>query len=114
MYIGDRVLEWGSGCGHKASWMRIHFGVDVVGVEGSRASVNWANAHSLGTFCAAAAATSDGAKQLEFLPDASFQHALSVAAVFQLPYEAQCGVLKELLRLVVDGGTISLMWCVVI
>ena len=46
--VGDRVLDWGSGCGHKASWMRIHFGVDVYGLDLGAGAVEWANSHSLG------------------------------------------------------------------
>lgn len=102
--VGDRVLDWGSGCGHKASWMRIHFGVDVYGLDLEAGAVEWANNHSLGHFCA-----TDGSK-LEFLADQSFNHVFSVAAIYHLPYEVQCDVLQQFLRVIVDGGTISIMW----
>jgi SAM-dependent methyltransferase len=102
--VGDRVLDWGSGCGHKATWMRIHFGVDVYGLDLEAGAVEWANNHSLGHFCA-----TDGSK-LEFLADQSFDHVFSVAAIYHLPYEVQCDVLQQFLRVIVDGGTISIMW----
>jgi len=50
--IGDRVLDWGSGCGHKASWMRILYGVEVHGIDLEEAPVKWAQEHSFGSFCA--------------------------------------------------------------
>ena len=35
---------------------------------------------------------------------------ISVAAIYHLPYEVQCDVLQQFLRVIVDGGTISIMW----
>lgn len=49
--------------GHKASWMRVHFGVTVFGIDMEAGAVGWAQKHSLGEFCA-----TDGSK-LSFLPD---------------------------------------------
>ena len=40
----------------------------------------------------------------------SFNHVFSAAAIHHLPYETQCSALKHFLRVIIEGGTISLMW----
>jgi len=43
-------------------------------------------------------------------PDGSFDHVFSAAALYHLPIDTQCDVIQQLLRLLVEGGTISVFW----
>ena len=102
--VGQRVLDWGSGCGHKASWMRQLFGVYVYGIDVEPAPVKWAQRHSMGSFC-----VTDGT-DLTFLPSSYFHHVHSNGAIHHLPLEKQCHVLHDFIRVTMPGGSISMSW----
>merc|ERR1712031_94128 len=46
-----KVLDWGTGCGHKLSWASRLFDIDGMGLDIVNESVFWAQEHSIGHFC---------------------------------------------------------------
>jgi len=102
--VGQRILDWGSGCGHKGSWLRQLYGVYVYGIDVEPLPVKWSQQHSMGSFCA-----TDGTK-LDFLKDNYFDHVHTNGAIFHLPMDKQCHVVKEFIRVTKVGGTIAIVW----
>jgi len=89
---GQLVLDWGSGCGHKLSWAKALFDVDGIGLDVEGGAVAWARQHSAGLFCHA-----DG-RHLDWLPDDTFDHVISYAAIYHLAQSDQCHTGIRLLK----------------
>ena len=99
------MFDWGSGCGHQASWLSAHYGVDVFGIDLANTGVAWANRHARGAFCA-----TNGA-QLQWVEPESFDHVYSFAALYHIePFADACHMMKQLVRLVKKGGTVFNGW----
>lgn len=101
---GQRVLDWGSGCGHALSWAKMFFDVNGLGVEAIGAAVQWANKHSLGTFCRA-----DG-RTLDWIPNQAFDHVISYGALYHLSKPEQCSTVWQLIQKLRIGGRAWLGW----
>eukprot|EP01010_Urceolus_cornutus_P000480 NODE_1065_length_1132_cov_274.112650_g813_i0.p1 GENE.NODE_1065_length_1132_cov_274.112650_g813_i0~~NODE_1065_length_1132_cov_274.112650_g813_i0.p1 ORF type:complete len:355 (+),score=48.84 NODE_1065_length_1132_cov_274.112650_g813_i0:33-1097(+) len=95
---GHYVFDWGSGCGHKQTWLHEKFGTIGYGVEAHRDPAMWAQKHSNLTTCHA-----DGTK-LEWIPTGYFDRAFSFGGLYTLPNV--CSVSRDLLSKVRPGGTI--------
>lgn len=65
------VLDWGSGCGHKLTWLKQLFGVDGIGIDIVKGNVEWAQRFSAGKFCHA-----DG-NDLSWFPEAYVDFVIS-------------------------------------
>jgi len=102
--VGQRILDWGSGCGHTGSWLRQLYGAYVYGIDVEPSPVKWAQQHSMGSFCA-----TDGTK-LDFLKDDYFDHVYTAGAIHHLPMDIQCSVVKEFIRVTKVGGTIAMLF----
>lgn len=102
---GQAVLDWGSGCGHQATYMTKTFGVRVVGLDINAVAVDWAKKHSIGRFVG----PTDGT-DLSWIPDASFDHFYSFATVYYVRPEDMCKFGKEVVRILKPGGTALFGW----
>ena len=102
---GQTVLDWGTGCGHQATFLTKQFGVHVVGIDLNAAAVQWANEHSVGRFVGPVDGT-----DLSWLPDASFDHFYSFATVIYVRPENMCNFGKEVVRILRPGGTALFGW----
>ena len=102
---GQLVLDWGSGCGHMLVGLAQLYGVRGLGLDITDSAVAWASRHApAGRFCAA-----DG-RSMAFLPADTFDAVVSYAALYHLPYPAQCETLKEMLRVTRVGGHVWIGW----
>mmetsp|Transcript_33495 Transcript_33495/g.78307 ORF Transcript_33495/g.78307 Transcript_33495/m.78307 type:complete len:538 (-) Transcript_33495:21-1634(-) len=101
---GARVLDWGSGCGHKLSWATQMYAIEGLGIDLVGESVDWARKHSLGKYCHV-----DG-RHLSWLPRDYFDVVISFAALKHLPAEQQCEVMMELVTHVRPGGEMWFGW----
>merc|ERR1719329_366065 len=45
-----RVLDWGTGCGHKLTWAQQLYDIDGLGLELVEENVRWARQHSTGKY----------------------------------------------------------------
>lgn len=70
----------------------------------TRAAVTWSNANMPGKFC-----VGDGSN-VSFVQDSVFDGAYSFAVVHHLPYDLQCRLVLEAIRIVKPGGFIYLGW----
>lgn len=102
---GQLVLDWGSGCGHKLGWAKMLFDVEGMGLELQPAAVAWARRHGPGGhFCAV-----DG-RDLRWIPDETFDHVISFAAIYHLNAADQCHVGLQLAAKLRVGGRAYLGW----
>ena len=80
MTQASKILDWGSGCGHRLHRFANEFGLEGIGVELSAPMVEWAHKHRHGDgrafYCAG-----DGT-DLSWMPDAHFDFSFSVGSVF--------------------------------
>ena len=102
---GQTVLDWGTGCGHQATFMTKQFGVRVVGIDMNAAAIEWANEHSAGRFVGPVDGT-----DLSWVPDASFNHFYSFATVYYVRPQQMCDFGKEVARILKPGGTALFGW----
>ena len=100
----DLILDWGSGCGHQATWMTRLYGVRVIGVDINGAAIRWAEQHSIGTFYYT------NALNLTWIPDNTFDHFFSFAAVYYVPPSDKCRFGKEVARILKPQGTALFGW----
>ena len=100
----DLILDWGSGCGHQATWMTRLYGVRVIGVDINGAAIRWAEKHSIGTFYYT------NALNLTWIPDNTFDHFFSFAAVYYVPPSDKCRFGKEVARILKPQGTALFGW----
>ena len=75
------------------------YGVRVVGLDLNQASIEWAQKHSIGDFYAT------NAVDLSWIPDKTFDHFFSFAAVYYVPPNDICKFGKEVVRIIKPGGT---------
>ena len=110
---GDVVLDFGSGCGFKATYWSAMWGVAVLGVDVTGALVEWANRHAGGLFCRVPPVGQQQRQRiLPWLPDNSVSHVHSFAAMYYVqPVSRQCDLVQDMLRVVKPGGSLYLGWC---
>ena len=101
---GAKLLDWGCGCGHSLTTFKQLFDVDGVGIDFLVPVIEWAKQHSIGQFCAV-----DGV-HLDWLPSDYFDIVFSVAALYHIPDDKQCHVLREMYRILQPGGNIFIGW----
>ena len=102
---GQTVLDWGTGCGHQATFMTKQYGVRVVGIDLNAAAIEWAKKHSAGRFVGPIDGT-----DLSWVPDASFDHFYSFGTVFYVRPKLMCAFGKEVARILKPGGTALFGW----
>ncbi|KEG09216.1 hypothetical protein DQ04_05601050 [Trypanosoma grayi] len=104
---GDRLLDWGSGCGHHLQFMNTFFGAVGLGIDISNKTTEYARdmTSKQNHYCAA-----DGT-QLNWLPSNYFDHAYSFGSIYHV-YNVTlfCSVLQQLTRVVRPGGKIYNGW----
>ena len=101
---GDKILDWGSGCGHQGAWLEAFYGARVFGIDITKEGVDWANKHTFGKYC-----TADGS-DLSFIEDGFFDGVFALGVLHHLPYDLQCVTVKECIRVTKDGGKIYIGW----
>ena len=80
------------------------YSVRVIGVDLSKAAIEWAQKHSIGKFFA-----TDGIN-LSWIPDNTFHHFYSFGAVCYVPPEKVCQFGAEVVRILKPGGTALFGW----
>jgi len=98
------VLDWGSGCGFKLSWLAQLYGTSNFGVDIAPAPVAWAQEHSSGQH-----GCTDASK-LSWIPAETFDAVISYGSLMHLPEELQCSVVHEMLRVLRPLGRIYIGW----
>eukprot|EP00929_Paragymnodinium_shiwhaense_P105303 TRINITY_DN70253_c0_g1_i2.p1 TRINITY_DN70253_c0_g1~~TRINITY_DN70253_c0_g1_i2.p1 ORF type:complete len:503 (+),score=95.97 TRINITY_DN70253_c0_g1_i2:36-1544(+) len=101
---GSKVLDWGTGCGHKLSWATQLYGIEGFGIDIVYDSVRWAQEHSAGRYCEV-----DG-RFISWLPDNYFDAIISYAALAHLTKGDQCRVMTDLLGKLRIGGRLWFGW----
>eukprot|EP00960_Hanusia_phi_P066331 766376-Hanusia_phi.AAC.10 len=100
---GQSVFESGSAAGAFVDSLMRQYGVKVAGVDISQGLVVISRSRVNGTFCAASATN------LDFIPDESFDHAVSFAVLMYVSgLTKACQIARELVRIVRPGGTVFL------
>jgi 2-polyprenyl-3-methyl-5-hydroxy-6-metoxy-1,4-benzoquinol methylase len=98
---GDRVLDWGCGCGTALNYYYKKFNTTGVGVDFTRSAIDWARAHSQSnqTFC-----WMDGTN-LKFFPAESFDAVVSWAVLYHIRRTlVQCEAMHQIARVLKPGG----------
>lgn len=99
---GQRILDWGSGCGWFLTWAEVYYGLEGYGIDMSGPSVAWAQRFSLGSFC------QYGGLDLSWVPDDSFDYVISFWSLYHLLSGSdQCTVIGGLVEKLSEGGR---MW----
>ena len=80
------------------------YGVRIVGLDLNGAAIEWAQKHSIGKFYAT------DATNLSWIPDNTFDHFFSFAAVCYVQPEMVCEFGAEVIRVVKPGGTVLFGW----
>ena len=80
------------------------YGVRVIGLDLNKASIEWARKHSIGKFYAT------DAVNLGWIPDNTFDHFFSFAAVYYVHPNDICKFGKEVVRILKPGGTALFGW----
>lgn len=112
---GQFLFDWGSGCGQKLRYLEARHEVYGVGIDFSRTSVEYANAHTNRSyFCRA-----DG-QYLDWIPSNTFDHSFSFGGLYHLypgnvwnytrehlrmpHFSALCNTVNALFRITKPGG----------
>ena len=80
------------------------YGVKVIGLDLNAAAVEWAQKHSIGNFYAT------DAVNMSWIPDNTFDHFFSFAAVYYVPPQDVCHFGKEVVRILKPQGTALFGW----
>ena len=80
------------------------YGVKVIGLDLNVAAVEWAQKHSIGNFYAT------DAVNMSWIPDNTFDHFFSFAAVYYVPPQDVCHFGKEVVRILKPQGTALFGW----
>ncbi|CAD7945011.1 unnamed protein product [Amoebophrya sp. A25] len=126
MRPGERVLDYGTGCGHMLTWFSKFFGVRGLGVDILHPAITWAKQWSVGRYCHVAedhdaeqdsqqlekTAENDGHNSTKtmfstpplfsYFPPESFEYIVSCGALIHA--KDACGQLRRLLRSLTVGG----------
>lgn len=99
-----RVLDWGTGCGHKLTWAQQLYDIEGLGLELVEENARWARQHSTGKYCRV-----DG-RFVDWLPDDYFDGIISYAALAHLEPDDQCRVIADLVGKLRVGGRMWFGW----
>ena len=80
------------------------YGVKVIGLDINEAAVKWAQKHSIGNFYAT------DAMNMSWIPDNTFDHFFSFAAVYYVPPQDVCHFGEEVVRILKPQGTALFGW----
>ena len=125
MKPGSKILDWGSGCGHRLHNFSNTFGVDGLGVELSKPMVEWATIHRNGGNNQTHYCAGDGSN-LKWIASGMFDFAFSVGAIHLTAQDCRlvcntegrtclperetcsttCRAVREMVRVTKPGGTI--------
>ena len=124
MRRGARILDWGSGCGHRLHRFAMEFDLEGIGVELAAPLVNWAtefrSGNSRAMYCAG-----DGT-DMSWIPDSFFDFSFSIGSVFFTAQDCRlictqdgahcepehntcsstCRAVQEMVRVTKDGGAV--------
>ena len=76
----------------------------MIGLDINEAAVEWAQKHSIGNFYAI------DATNMSWIPDNTFDHFFSFAAVYYVPPNKVCNFGKQVVRILKPGGTALFGW----
>ena len=80
------------------------YNVRVIGIDLNEAAVNWAQKHSLGKFYAT------NGINLSWIPDNTFDHFFSFAAIYYVHPDDVCQFGREVVRILKPKGTALFGW----
>ncbi|RNF26141.1 methyltransferase [Trypanosoma conorhini] len=103
----DRLLDWGSGCGHHLQFMHDFYSAVGMGIDLSNKTTEYAQAMTTkrNRYCVA-----DGTR-MEWLPSNFFDHAFSFGSIYHVYNETLfCSVLQQMTRVVKSGGKVYNGW----
>eukprot|EP00927_Polykrikos_kofoidii_P034231 TRINITY_DN29068_c0_g1_i1.p1 TRINITY_DN29068_c0_g1~~TRINITY_DN29068_c0_g1_i1.p1 ORF type:complete len:1028 (-),score=129.52 TRINITY_DN29068_c0_g1_i1:256-3339(-) len=104
---GDRVLDFGAGCGLGAAWLASAFGARVTALDVFPEHLAGATEAAEGVGASLAGACRGDIATLASFPDASFDAVMSNSALTSRHFAVQCAVLRShLVRLLRPGGVL--------
>ena len=99
---GDKIMDWGCGCGTMLNYYHLKFQTQGVGVDFTRSAIDHARSHSQPnqTFC-----WMDGTNLKHFEPE-SFDAIVSWAVLYHVRRTlVQCEVVHQMVKLLKPGGS---------
>jgi len=97
---GAAVFNWGAGCGHELAWLRANYEIAGFGCGHAHDDAQWARRHGIAKIC------TGGCMDLSYIPEGSFHHVVSNAAMHHLLAQAQCDVVtKDIARILTTPGS---------
>jgi ubiquinone/menaquinone biosynthesis C-methylase UbiE len=101
---GDKILDFGSGCGTMLNYLHLALGTEGTGVDLTSSAVFYARAHAQPRqlFC-----HSEGGSFLRFVQPNTFNHVIAWSSVHHIRRKmVQCEVVNQMLRVVKPGGSV--------